>query len=221
VPLALLLARTIWTRASADRRDWPFSIAAAGAAGAISVIGLLIARAAPLLRAVDPEWSMFGAGLVIAAGVITLIATVAAPQRYVPGAIAVAATIAVLAMQFAVLSPRRPEPVETFARVIEQYKPMPEVCACGAFARSLVFYTHLKTIVTDTDEEVRTFLSRPERVLAAVEAGTLARVEASLSTTFPRLAEVRYIDSGERQQPATVINPDPRAVKHVILIRNR
>jgi hypothetical protein len=105
----------------------------------------------------------------------------------------------------------------------------PEVsaaCACGAFGRSLNFYTHVKTVFAydteRTDADVVAFLRRPDPVLAAVDASLLPDVERTLGRTFPRLVEVNYLDTSVWQRPGdALLAPDPSLVKRVVLISNK
>jgi hypothetical protein len=100
------------------------------------------------------------------------------------------------------------------------------VCACGAFGRSLNFYTHVKTVFAydteRTDAGVVAFLSRPDPVLAAVDAALLPGVERTLGRTFTRLAEVDYLDTSIWQRPGdALLSPDPSLVRHVVVVSNR
>jgi hypothetical protein len=98
---------------------------------------------------------------------------------------------------------------------------VPRACACGAFARSLDFYAHVPTTVGVTPEDVVAFLDSPDRVVAAVDASLLEQVEAARTTRYPRLADLRYLDSGERQRPDLLVHPDRATMQHVVVISNR
>jgi hypothetical protein len=121
-----------------------------------------------------------------------------------------------------IVTPGRPEPDEVIAAAVRAAGPVPAVCACGAFARSLDFYTHLPTVIGASDDDIRTFLDQPDRVLAAVDAGALARIESTRPTAFPRLAEVSYVNTSVWQRPGdSLIHPDLRFLQRVILVSNR
>ena len=223
VPLAILLARTIQERAGRlqVRRDWLF-IASTEAAGlTVVVAGILMLRARPLLTAASPDWSPVGPVVVVTAGALVVIWALAGSRRWSPTVVGAAAAAAVVVFETAMLAPGRPEPVEVIARVVREHNGLSPVCACGALARSLTFYTERKTYLAATDQgdaSVLEFLTRDQRLFAAVDAPVLARVEASLGRRFPRLAEVRYLSGNVRQQPATLLNPDPGLVQHIILV---
>jgi 4-amino-4-deoxy-L-arabinose transferase-like glycosyltransferase len=224
VPLAILLARSIARRAAGaggKGRDVLFTISTLGAGAMIALAGALVIRARPLLSASNPDWSPTGGVVMIAVGVVTLGAALFAARRHVPAVLAVAAAVALAAFQAAVLSPKRPEPVELMARAAREQGPVPVVGNCGGFARSFVFYSHGKTAMIDSEERVRNFLDTPEVVLATIDEDMLATIETSLNRRFPRLADVTYVNSGVWQRPATLWDPNARYLQRIILIRNR
>lgn len=223
VPLAILLARTIRARADrpADGRDPLFATALALAGAAIVAAGVLMLRAGPLLSAASASWSPAGPIVIIALGAVVVLWAVVGPRRWAPAALAGAAAAAVIVFETAVLAPGRPEPVEVLARTIRDHGGTSPVCACGALARSLTFYTQLKVYLAPTDEgdaEVIDFLTTDRRLFAAVDAEVLARVEATLGRRFPRLTEVRYLSAGVRQQPGMLLDPDPALVQRIVLV---
>jgi hypothetical protein len=162
---------------------------------------------------------MTGPLAIIAAAVLIVAALWILPRPAVPAVIAVASAITVIALVRSVLMPGRPEPVEVIAAAVRDEGPVPRVCACGAFARSLNFYTHLPTVVAATDPEVIGFLSSPDRVLAVVDSTVLASVEQAMARRFPRVTEVTYLNTGTWTE--VLATPDPAVVQRVILIRNR
>jgi 4-amino-4-deoxy-L-arabinose transferase-like glycosyltransferase len=223
VPLAILLARTIQERSVRllVRRDWLFIASTVAAGLAVLVAGILMLRARPLLTAASPDWSPVGPIVIVTAGALVVVWALAGSRRWSPAAVGVAASAAVVVFETAMLAPGRPEPVEVLARVVREHNGTSPVCACGALARSLTFYTELQTYLAATDQDdasVLEFLTRDQRLFAAVDAAVLARVEASLGRRFQRLAEVRYLSGNVRQQPATLLNPDPGLVQHIILV---
>ncbi len=226
VPLAILVARTIRDRAvrPAGNRDWLFLGSMVTAGVTVAGAGLLMLRAGPLLTAASPDWSPAGPVVIIIAGALVVVWALAGARRWSPAVVGAAAALAVMVFETAVLAPGRPEPVEVIARVVREQNGTSPVCACGALARSLTFYTELKTYLAATDQgddDVKDFLTREERLFAAVDAHVLARVEADLGRRFPRLAEVRYLSGNVRQQPATLLNPDPGLVQHIVLVATR
>jgi 4-amino-4-deoxy-L-arabinose transferase-like glycosyltransferase len=223
VPLAILLARTIRERALRPRapRDWLFLASSMAAGLTVTAAGVLMLRARPLLTAASPDWSPMGPVAIVTAGALVVVWALVGSRRWMPAVVGAAAAAAVVVFEAAVLAPGRPEPVEVIARVVREQNGTSPVCACGALARSLTFYTQLKTYLAATDRgdaDVMEFLTRDERLFAAVDAQVLARVEARLDRRFARLADVRYLSGNVRQQPATLLDPDPGLVQHIILV---
>ncbi len=224
-PLAVLLARSIWTRSAAGAGGaWLLRVSTVLAGGVVVLAGALILRAGTLLSAASANWSATGPIVIVAAGVIAALAGLLAPRRWAPWLVAVAAATAVVGFERSVLAPGRPEPVEVIASVARAHGVTSPMCACGALARSLTFYTEVKTYLAATDrgdEDVVEFLSSPDRVFAAVDSHVLARVEASLGRRFPRLTEVQYLSAMARQQPAMLLRPDPSLLQRIVLVTNR
>jgi hypothetical protein len=54
-----------------------------------------------------------------------------------------------------------------------------------------------------------------------VDASLLEQVETGRTTRYPRLADLHYLDSGERQRPDLLVHPDRATVQHVIVVSNR
>jgi 4-amino-4-deoxy-L-arabinose transferase-like glycosyltransferase len=220
VPFAILLGRTIMTRLDDGRRL--FTAAAAIAGSVFVTLGIVVWRARPLLVAIDPDWSVAPAVLLMLAGAAVIGAAFLAPRRWLPVVLTLASAVGVAAFVQGVLTSGRPEPVERLAAAARANGPADRICACGAFARNILFYTHVRTVIADTgrsDEEVVAFLQTPERVLAAVDSRTLASVEARTAQRYPRLAEVSYLSLW--QHPEALLAASPAAVQRVILISNR
>ena len=222
VPLAILLARTMWTRAAAaPGSDRPFTIAVVLGGAPVVLIGWLALRAQPMFAAATPGWSSTPAILLVAFGLVMMAAGFLRRRSAVPWIMAGCAAGALVVFERSVQAAGRPEPVEVLADAIRAHAPVPAACACGAFARSLNFYTHLPTVVAATDEEVVQFLARPQPVLAAIDSRTLERIERATGRSYPRLADVSYLDAGVRQRPGTLFRPDLEHVQRVVLIRSQ
>jgi len=224
VPVALLLGRSIWMRAAeqpAAHRDLLFTSATTLAGAVLVILGALVLRVKPILVGVNPDWSPIGAFTMIAAGAITIAAALFGPRRIIPTVVAVASCATVIAFNATVLRTGRPEAVEQIAAAIRQQDPADALCACGAFARNLTFYTQLPVYVGGNEPEFQRFLERPGTVLAVLNATELARIEANLQRQFPRLAAASYLDP-ELWQGGALLNPDPALyLKRVVLVSNR
>jgi 4-amino-4-deoxy-L-arabinose transferase-like glycosyltransferase len=223
VPLAILLGRTIWSRVSRPEPGIAFGLATVASGLCVVGLGALLLRAWPLVQAASAGAPRNVALAVVAAGAVAVLAGVFG-RRGAPGAVAVAAGLSVLTFDGTVLVQGRPEPVEIIARAVRDHGPARLVCACGAFARSLTFYTGVPTDIENVgdvegEEAVRRFLDTPDRVMAVVNADMLATVEAHAGRAFPRLAAATYLNTSV--WPAALLDPDVHAVQHVVLIANR
>jgi hypothetical protein len=219
VPMAILLARSIAQHLS--KSDRTFVVAAVVAGLSIVTLGVLLFRAEPVLQALSANSAGPAAIAVMAAGVVVLMGALAAPRRVVPVLITAGAAVGLVAFDRTLLSPGRPEPVEITAAAARDAGVSPTICACGAFARSLNYYTHVKTVIADTGrgaDEALHFLSAPGRVLAVVDSKTLADVESQLGRTLPRLGDVRYLNTSLWMRPSFLFRPDPAAVQRVVLV---
>jgi len=225
VPMALLLGRSIWHSASeaASRRDVLFRSATCIAGLTLLIFGALVLRAKPLLAGINPDWSPSGAFIMIAAGIVTIIAAILASTTTIPAIVAASACATVVAFNSTVLRTLRPEPVEQVADVIRQQPQVDSLCSCGAFSRNLTFYTHLPVQVGDGQDEFQRFMEQPGSLLAVTTAEGLADMEARLHRPLRRLTEVSYVNPGIWQRPGTVLrDPDPaKYLRRVILVSNR
>jgi len=219
VPLAVLLARGVRVHLADGTRLLAMTSLAAG--GVMALLGGLVWLARPLLIAANPSWTHIEPGLMIGAGLVAMIAALVLPRGRALVALVVCAAVTVIAFESSVRVLGRPEPVEIVAAAARQAGPVPAICACGAFARSLTFYTHVPTVVRATEDEVVDFLSTADRVLAAIDSKMLAQVETRMGKLFPRLTEVTYLDSAAWQRVDSLRSPDPNRLQRVILISNR
>jgi 4-amino-4-deoxy-L-arabinose transferase-like glycosyltransferase len=224
VPIAVLLARSIWAHAAdpaPGRRDRLFTGATVTAGLTLLAFGLLLFRAKPVLVAVNPSWSPIGAGVMVAAGVVIAAVALLAPRRAVPAVVVAGAAVTVMAFDVTVLRTTRPEPVEIIASAIRAQEPPDAVAVSGVFVRNLTFYTHTPVWVGEYAENLAEILAQHGHVLAVTDSERLARVESSMQRRFPRLAEVTYLNPGFWQRPgAALLNPS-RYLQQVVLVSNR
>ena len=157
----------------------------------------------------------------MAAGAVTIGASLFGARRTVPTIVAVASCATVIALNATVLRTGRPEAVERIAAAIHEQGSADALCACGHFARNLTFYTQMPVYVGGNEAEFRQFLERPGTFLAVLDATDLGRIEASLQRQFPRLAEASYLNP-ELWQGAALLNPDPALyLKRAVLVSSR
>jgi hypothetical protein len=163
--------------------------------------------------------------MIFVIGLLTAVGALLLSRRAIIAATTIAAAAVVVLFATSFLAPGRPEPVEIIAGAVRAEGSNIAVCACGAFARSLNFYTHapveIANVTPDSTDELRRFLDRPDRVLAVVDWRALVRVEESLGTRFPRITEVLYVNTSVWQRGESLRRFDPADVQRVLLIANR
>lgn len=228
VPIAVMLASTIVKAATSSvdaARARTYRIAAVASGVMMTTIAALLWRAASLLVLPGTAPAVGGPMVMVTIGALATVVPFFVSRRIVPLTIAIAAAASLTVFEWSLLSPGRPEPVETMAQAIRQAGPELPLCACGALGRSLNFYTHNKVeianVTSDSVEEARQFLETDRRVLAAVDSHALDNLERSLGRTFPRLAEVDYLNTFIWRRGDTLPDPDPSLVQRVVLISNR
>lgn len=227
VPIAVLLARTIAkvARSPLDPRGRSYRAAAIASGAMIVVIGGLLWRAASVLVVPGEAPALIGPGLMLAIGVLAMLLLIVVSRAIAPVVIAMAAMLSLTVFEWSLLSPGRPEPVETMAAAIQAAGPDLPVCACGAIGRSLSFYTHHKVEIANVTpedvEEARRFLATDQRVLAVMDVRGLEVLEASTGRRFPRVTELDYLNTFVWRRGDTLPDPDPTLVQRVVLISNR
>jgi 4-amino-4-deoxy-L-arabinose transferase len=217
-PIAVLVARDIWRRASAARDG--LLVATGGLAGlTLTTLAALAYRLAPVFRTANPGWTPIGPLLIALSGIGVIVVAVGGrgPARAIVW-IALAGVTAI-AVETTVFWPTRPEPVEQVAAWIDREAPGATVSACGAFTRNLGYYAHVKTVVVDTDVDLQRCAEAPEASLAVLDDDTLAALERHERRTFARLLTIPYLDTARLRIGDLVRQPDPTKVRQVVLIR--
>jgi 4-amino-4-deoxy-L-arabinose transferase-like glycosyltransferase len=222
-PLAILLARSIWTRTTETRSESKDVLLLVGgiSAGAIMIVlAWFIHRAGPVLSIVNPA---FSESVLIAIGLagLALIGVTMMKKQWLPAAVALTGAMTLLLGYRAVMMIQRPEPVEVMAQTAQAGGQADHLCTCGAFGRNLSFYARRMTVMEDYDEGVRDILNGSGWTLAAIDSEVLARTETTLGRRFRRLADVRYLNTALLRVDM-FLNPDPASqLQHVLLITNR
>jgi 4-amino-4-deoxy-L-arabinose transferase-like glycosyltransferase len=218
VPIAVLVARDIWRRASAqgDR----LLVATGVLAGlTLTTLAALAYRLAPVFRATNPGWTPTGPLLIALAGVSVIVVAVVGRGPWKPIAWIALAGVAAIAVEATIFWPTRPEPVEQVAAWIDREAPGATVSACGAFTRNFGYYAHVKTVVVDTDVDLPRCAEAPGASLAVLDEETLTALERREHRPFERLLTVPYLDTARVRVGDLVRRPDPTKVRHVVLIR--
>lgn len=218
VPLALLVARDIWRRSSADRDGL---LKAAGVVAGLVLTGLAVLayRLAPVLKAANPSWTPIGPLFIALSGVGVLAAALAGRGLARPIAWIALAGLAATSVEAAVFWPTRPEPVEQVAAWIDRDAPGATVSVCGVLTRNLGYYTRVKTIVIDPGVDLPGCATAPGASLAVLDDDTLAALERQDGRTFARVLTIPYLDTARLRIGDLLRQPDPTKVRHVVLIR--
>ena len=225
-PLAILLARAVsrtLARQAAGEGGRDLLVAAGGAiSGMVLVLfGAVVARAGVLLGD-GPVTTMRIAPLLIAlAGLGVVLAALARRPRRLPAALAGAAVITALSLQYSFLSRPGPEPVERMAALVRAAGPddMP-YGRYRVFVRNLLHYVGRPHVDLFTPEQLHAFLASPEPVLCVLTDTDLEQARAEGATAY-ELGRVAYLDVGGLQL-RTLLRPDPATdLQTVLLVSNR
>lgn len=231
-PLAILLAGSLVERT----RRWPRAdgvvshvrasgglIAGAVVSGVFLVtLAVLLYQAHPLLPNVE-DAATTGAAIVLAlAGTGVIVVSVSRAWRSIPVAVAVAAAVSLPAVRFGLYPAAETDAVRHMAALVDEARGAgAAVTAYDVFVRNLVFYTRFEQVEVYSDEQLRDFLIRPDRVLAVLPAEVADRVEREQGVRLERLAELPYFNSASLRV-GTVLRPDPaRDIDRVVLVSNR
>jgi 4-amino-4-deoxy-L-arabinose transferase-like glycosyltransferase len=231
-PLALLLASSIVERTqewrgldgvrSRPRRALPV-VAGTLVSGAFFVaLGVLLYRAQPLLINVQSIYTTIAASAIAIMGVMVMGIALSRSWRSAPVAIALAAAVTLPAVQYGALSSGGDDTVRQMAKLVQQNRHADgEVGTIGVFVRNLVFYTGIKTVDLIGDDQIKNFLTQPQKALLIAPAPEIDRLEREHGVRLPRLAELRYFnEAGVRVR--TLLAPDPeRDLTRVLLVANR
>lgn len=224
-PLAILVARTLVTRLAAaeaaGRRHLGIAVAATASALAFLALAFLLLRARPLLFALSPLAGHVGAIAIISAGVVLLGISWFGRQRWLPAAIALAAAVTLVSLQFCVYSAAGLEPVQQMARHIAAIRTGEPSGTYRVFVRNLVFYTGVKQNDLVDEAEAVEYLKQPQRVLCVMPLGAFERLQQDHGLPLQRLASVVYFNpSAVRLR--TLLSPNPeRSLETVVLVANQ
>jgi hypothetical protein len=136
--------------------------------------------------------------------------------------IALAAAIALPAIQFGALSSGGDDTVRQMAKLVEQNRRDNEaIGTLGVFVRNLVFYSGLKTIDVIGDDQAKNFLGQADRALMVAPVEQIDRLEREHGVKVVRLAELLYFnEAGIRVR--TLLWPDrDRDLTRVVVVANR
>jgi 4-amino-4-deoxy-L-arabinose transferase-like glycosyltransferase len=231
-PLALLLASSIVERTqewrgfdgvrSLPRRALPVVLGSLLSGVFFVALGVLLYRAQPLLINVQPVYTTIAAATIAIMGAMVILVAVTNNWRSAPVVIALAAAVALPAVQYGALSSGGDDTVRQMARLVQENRAGNEaVGTLGVFVRNLVFYSGIRTTDVIGDEQARNFLQQTERVLMVAPADEIDRLEREHGVRVNRLAELLYFnEAGVRVR--TLLWPDrSRDLTKVVLVTNR
>jgi 4-amino-4-deoxy-L-arabinose transferase-like glycosyltransferase len=231
-PLALLLAASIVERTqewrgydgarSLPRRAIPVVVGSLLSGLFLCALGVLLYRAQPLLINVQSIYTTGAAWLVAVLGALVILTAVSRHWRAAPAVLALAAALALPAIQYGALSSGGDDTVQQMARLVIQHRAGHEpVGTYGVFVRNLVFYSGVRTLDIIDDEQAANFLRQPDRALMVAPAGWIDRLEREHGVRVHRIAELRYFnEAGIRVR--TLLWPDPaRDLTRAVLVANR
>jgi len=231
-PLALLLASSIVERTqewrghdgvrSMPRRALPVVVGSLLSGAFFVTLGVLLYRAQPLLINVQSAYTTVAAFAIAVMGALVVLASLSGNWRSAPVVIALAAAVALPAVQYGALSRGGDDTVRQMARLVQQHRQGNEqVGTLGVFVRNLVFYSGIRTTDVIGDEQAKNFLGQADRALMVMPAGELARLEREQGVKVQRLAELLYFnEAGVRVR--TLLWPDTsRDLTRVVLVANR
>ncbi len=225
-PLAILLARAVsraLARRAAGERGRDRLLAAGGTISGMVLLlfGAAVARAGPLLSD-GPGTSVRIASILIAlAGLGVVLAALSPRQGRLPAALAAAAVVTALSLQYSFLSRAGPEPVQRMAALVRAAGP--DDVPYGryrVFVRNLLYYVGRPHVDLFTPEQLQAFLASPEPVLCVLSDTDLEQARADGATAY-ELGRVAYLDIGGLQL-RTLLWPDPATdLQTVVLATNR
>ncbi len=231
-PLALLLASSIVERTQEWRgfdgaRSRPRRATGVVAGSLLSgaffiILGALLYRVQPLLINVAPVFTQVAAGLIAAGGVVIVLMALSPQWRLAPVMIAVAAAVALPALQFGGLSSGSDDTVRQMARQVQQQRTAGEAIGTyRVFVRNLVYYTQAQTTDIITVQQAIDFLAQPARALIVAPVDLLDQLERDHGVRVVRIAELPYFnEAGVRVR--TLLWPDAsQDLTRVVLAANR
>jgi 4-amino-4-deoxy-L-arabinose transferase-like glycosyltransferase len=225
-PLAVLVARTLLSRLAASdaagRRHLGVAGAITASALAFLILAFLLMRARPLLFALSPLSGQVGTVVIILAAVGLLAYTWLGRQRWLPAAVAIAATATLVSLHYSVYSAAGLEPVQQMARHVKALRLQNEPSGTyRAFVRNLVFYTGVKQHDLADLGAVAGFLRQPQRVLCVMPLDEVERLQREHGVPVHQLASVVYFNPAAVRLRTLFSSEPARDLETVVLVSNR
>jgi 4-amino-4-deoxy-L-arabinose transferase-like glycosyltransferase len=226
-PVAIFIARAVLLRLDAAysgqrgaQRD--LRIATVVTSGLFLLVAVLLWRARELFINAWPTMTWAAIGALLACAVALAAAARPRQLRHIPVLMPACAAVMLMAIQFGVLSGRRPEAVETMATLIQQHRGSNEpVGEYHVFIRNLVFYLGFRQEYLSTEAGAVAFMRSSGRVLMVVRDTDLPQLESAADVRMRRLGEVQYFNSAGLRL-SMLLAPEPQAaIQRVLLVANR
>lgn len=221
-PLAVLLGAALARRTTRAGAHEPALAAGTWATAALFVVAaLLLFRLQPIVALPAPLLAVGGLAVGGSAGALAVVARRRAWPR-LPATMAVAGCLFGLTVQFALLTPPRPEPVERMARLVARLRaPGERVGVYRAFVRNLVFYTGMRHDDLFDEATAVDFVRSPSRVLLVLPAPDVASLEAAAGVRLHPLGEVSYLNTANLRLRTLLQDDASSELTRVLLVANR
>jgi 4-amino-4-deoxy-L-arabinose transferase-like glycosyltransferase len=231
-PIAMLLAASILDRtrewrslSGARRRPRPdMAVMSGGVLSGFVLLGLpaLLYRAQPLLVHIADGYTMASAIVIGLGGLAVVIVSLSGAWRSTPAVLAVVAALGLPALHFGALSASGDDTVEQVAHaVLAERRANEPFASYQVLVRNLVFYTGVQQGDLANEEQLRTFLSSPGRVLALMRSDTLDTLRRTPGVSVQPLAEFSYFNEGGIRL-RTLLWPDQREdIQRIVLVSNK
>jgi 4-amino-4-deoxy-L-arabinose transferase-like glycosyltransferase len=221
-PLAIALGATIQARISRSSSGRDRFLTSCGVGGGIAIAtmgGLLLAVPAESLGTAAASFAWAGWAIAGAGAAVIVSATVA--WRRIPAAMAGAALVLIVSLQYGVLSLPGPEAVQLVAtRLRPHLAPGVRWTTHGVFARNLVFYVGQRQSGPFDDHDLVQFLNDGPAVAVMSEAD-FRRLTPLVTAPLHEIGRWQYFNvSGIRVGVVLEQNPE-RELRTIVLVSNR
>ena len=225
-PLAILLARAIDERlkklASAKTCDRLFTASGVLAAGITITLGIILARAKPLIETINPLGSDLAPVLIIGSGFGLIFSALIYKGRLIPYATVLTSTVTLLSFQYFVLSSNQPEPIQQLVQSINENRNGQEtVGSYSVMVRNLSFHMRGPTKDLSSEEDLTNFMKSSDRVLCVINEKQLERLRMSLESSPKKLAEFPYLNPVALKIRMLLWPKPDKDITTVVLVANR
>ena len=225
-PIAILLAGAIDNRlkksCSTNTHDRLLTASSALTAGITITLGIILARAKPLIETINPLGSDLAPVLIIGSGFGLIFSSLIYKGRLIPYAIVLTSTVTLLSFQYFVLSSNQPEPVQQLVQSINKNRHDQEtVGSYSVMVRNLSFHMRGPTKDLSSEQDLTNFMRSSDRVLCVINETQLERLRTSLESSPKKLAEFSYLNPAALKIGMLVWPKPDEDITTVVLVANR